>query len=217
MIRVLVACEFTGVVRDAFTREGVYAMSSDLRETETPGEHYKGDVRDVLDDNWDLLIAHPPCHDIASSGARWFKAKKGLQRVSLDFVLLFFRCGIPRICIENPVGLIGTKIRKASQYVHPWMFGDPFEKKTGLWLKNLPKLVPTNVVEPPPREVWRNGKTYPKWMSMSPGEDRRKERSRTFPGMAKAMADQFIEYIARRSKTKFPINVNKPNKGFFDV
>lgn len=209
------ACEFTGAVRDAFIARGAYAMSCDLMESENPGPHYRGDVRDVMNDNWDLLIAHPPCHDICSSGARWFSQKKRQQRESLEFVRYLFRCGVKRICIENPVGLIGSMIRPASQYIHPWMFGDPFEKRTGLWLVNLPKLKPTNIVEPPLRMIIKGGKSMPAWYAMSPKIDRRKERSRTFPGIANAMAEQWLDYIQKHKEGEY--TPSKTQQKFFDL
>ncbi len=152
-MRVLIACEFSGVVRDAFLRHGHDAMSCDLLPTEVPGPHHQGDVRDILGDGWDLMIAHPPCTDLAVSGARWF-AEKGADRQeeALEFVRTLVCAPIPRICIENPVSVISTRLfpdRKArpDQIIQPWMFGHGETKATCLWLKNLPKLLPTNVVE----------------------------------------------------------------------
>ena len=193
-MRVLVACEFSGTVRDAFTARGHHAMSCDLLPSETPGLHHQGDVRDVLDGGetpWDLLIAHPPCTDLAVSGARHFAAKRadGRQQAALDFVRLLLDAPVPRIAVENPVSIISSHIRPATQYVQPWMFGHPETKKTGLWLVNLPPLVPTDDVEQqmlqlPPAERHRVHR-------MPPGPDRWRERSRTFPGLAAAMADQW--------------------------
>lgn len=190
-MRVLVACEYSGVVRDAFASRGHTAMSCDLLPTESPGPHYVGDVRDVLDNGWDLMIAHPPCTDLAVSGARHFPAKQadGRQAAALDFVRLLLNAPVPRIAVENPVSIISSRIRKPTQYVHPWWFGHPESKKTGLWLNNLPPLVPTNnvydqMMSLPPAE--RNRVHY-----MSPGPDRWRERSRTFRGLAAAMADQW--------------------------
>lgn len=195
-MRVLVACEYSGRVRDAFTARGHAAMSCDLLESETPGLHYVGDVRDVLEGDsdgrpWDLLIAHPPCTDLAVSGARHFPAKRadGRQQAALDFVRLLLEAPVPRIAVENPVSVISSKIRPASQYVQPWQFGHPETKKTGLWLTNLPPLVPTNDVSVEmaaltPAERHRVHR-------MPPGPDRWKERSRTFAGIAAAMADQW--------------------------
>ena len=190
-MRVLVACEYSGRVRDAFTAAGHEAMSCDLLDSETPGAHYVGDVRDVLEGGWDLLIAHPPCTDLAVSGARHFPAKiaDGRQAAALEFVRLLLAAPVPRIALENPVSIISSRIRPATQYVQPWEFGHPETKKTGLWLKNLPPLVPTADVSAamallPPSE--RNRVHH-----MSPGPDRWRHRSRTFEGIAAAMATQW--------------------------
>ena len=181
MSRVLVACEFSGTVRDAFKERGHYAQSCDLLPSETPGEHYQGDVRDILGDGWDLMIAHPPCTHLAVSGARWFKEKQKEQKEALDFVRELMNAPIPKICIENPISIISTRIRKPDQIIHPWMFGHGETKATCLWLKNIPKLEPTNIVE---------GRD-PRVHKMPPGPDRWKERSRTYSGIAQAMAAQW--------------------------
>ena len=180
-MRVLVACEYSGAVRDAFLARGHDAMSCDLLETERPGPHYQGDVRDVLGDGWDLMIAHPPCTHLAVSGARWFKDKQVEQQEALDFVRLLLEAPIPRIALENPISIISSRIRKPDQIVQPWMFGHGETKATCLWLKNLPKLKPTNVVDGRHARVHR----------MPPGPDRWKERSRTYAGIAAAMAAQW--------------------------
>lgn len=181
-MNVLVACEFSGVVRDAFARRGHNAWSCDLLPSERPGGHHQGDVRDLLVQGaWDLLIAHPPCTHLAVSGARWFKDKQEEQVVALDFVRLLLDAPIPRIALENPVSIISSRIRKPDQIVQPWQFGHGETKATCLWLKNLPPLVPTNIVEGREHRVHR----------MPPGPDRWRERSRTFEGIAEAMADQW--------------------------
>lgn len=180
-MNVLVACEFSGIVRDAFTMAGHDAWSCDLIETERPGPHIQGDVLDILDDGWDLLIAHPPCTHLAVSGARWFKYKQKEQAEALEFVRRLLDAPVPRIALENPVGVISTRIRKPDQYVQPWMFGHGETKKTGLWLKNLPLLEPTNIVEGREGRVWKE----------SPSPERWKNRSRTYPGLAEAMAKQW--------------------------
>ena len=180
-MRVLVACEYSGVVRDAFIKKGHDAMSCDLLETELPGPHYVGDVRDVLDRGWDLMICHPPCTHLAVSGARWFKDKVPKQIAALDFVRLLLAAPIPRIALENPVSVISSKIRKPDQIIQPWQFGHGETKATCLWLKNLPKLVPTDVVEGREARVHK----------MAPSPDRWKERSRTYQGIAEAMATQW--------------------------
>ena len=177
----LVACEFSGTVRDAFRALGHDAVSCDLLPTEKPGPHYQGDVRDVLGDGWDLAVCHPPCTHLAVSGARWFKDKQKEQAGALAFVLLLMNAPIERIALENPVSIISSRIRKPDQIIQPWQFGHGETKATCLWLKNLPKLVPTNVVSGRKNRIHR----------MPPGPDRWKERSRTFPGIATAMAAQW--------------------------
>jgi hypothetical protein len=216
-LRVLVACESSGVVRDAFNRLGHVATSCDLLESETLGDHYTGDVRDILGNGWDLIIAHPPCtylnvaaawafsdpdfekfpgvgyHQKVRPGTLVGEARRKAQAEALDFVRLFMDADCPRIAIENPVGAISTNIRKADQYIHPHQFGDDARKTTGLWLKGLPKLVPTKSV--PPRMV--NGK--PRWSNqcdngqnkLTPSDDRWRERSKTYQGIADAMALQW--------------------------
>ena len=182
-MRVLVACEYSGTVRDAFLCAGHYAMSCDLLpcESTASGDHYHGDVLDVLDRGWDLMIAHPPCTHLAVSGARWFKDKKEQQKEALDFVRLLLNAPINMIALENPVSIISSHIRKPDQIIHPWMFGHGETKATCLWLKNLPLLKPTNIVDGREQRIHR----------MPPGTNRWKERSRTFVGIAKAMAEQW--------------------------
>jgi len=181
MVRVLIACEFSGVVRDAFIECGHDAVSCDLLPTETPGPHIQGDVLEVLDDGWDLMIAHPPCTHLAVSGARWFKDKVEEQKEALDFVRTLLAAPIPRIALENPVSVISTQIRKPEQIVQPWQFGHGETKQTCLWLKNLPLLQPTNVVDGREPRVHR----------MPPSPDRWKLRSITYAGFAQAMAEQW--------------------------
>jgi site-specific DNA-cytosine methylase len=146
-MRVLIACEFSGRVRDAFIAKGHDAVSCDLLPTDEPGPHHQGDVRDLLVERWDLLIAHPPCTHLAVSGARWFKDKKEEQKEALDFVRLLLDADIERIALENPISVISSKIRKPDQIIQPWQFGHGETKATCLWLKNLPLLLPTNIVE----------------------------------------------------------------------
>lgn len=182
-LRVLVACEYSGAVRDAFAALGHDAMSCDLLDSEKPGKHYKGDVFDVIGEGWDLMIAHPPCTDLAVSGARHFAAKiaDGRQQRALEFVQRLMDAPIPRLALENPISIISSKIRKPDQIIQPWQFGHGETKATCLWLRGLPLLVHTNVVEGREQRVWK----------MPPGPDRWKERSRTFPGIAAAMAEQW--------------------------
>ncbi len=180
-MRILVACEFSGIVRDAFIAQGHDAMSCDLLPTESQGPHYQGDVRDVLGDGWDMMIAHPPCTHLAVSGAKHFHRKAVEQADALDFVRLLLAAPIERIALENPVSIISTRIRKPDQIIQPWMFGHGETKTTCLWLKGLPKLKPTNVVDGRIARIHR----------MPPGPDRWKERSRTYTGIAAAMAAQW--------------------------
>ena len=188
-LQVLVACEYSGRVRDAFAARGWDAWSCDLLETETPGNHYHGNVEDIICDDWNLMICHPPCTHLAVSGARHFAEKiaSGEQQAALDFVRYLLDAPINHIALENPVSIISTKIRKASQYVQPWQFGHGETKKTGFWLKNLPLLEPTNIVE------GREAKVH----KMSPGPNRWKERSRTYEGIALAMAAQWGSYVEK--------------------
>jgi len=180
-VKVLVACEYSGVVRDAFAARGHDATSCDLLPTENPGQHYQGDVIDIIGDGWDLMIAHPPCTHLAVSGARWFKDKQAEQAEALDFVRMLLDAPVHMIALENPVSIISSKIRKPDQIIQPWQYGHGETKATCLWLKNLPVLVPTNIVEGREARVHR----------MPPGPDRWKERSRTFDGIARAMAEQW--------------------------
>jgi site-specific DNA-cytosine methylase len=192
-MKVLVACEYSGTVRDAFIERGHDAMSCDLLPSETPGPHYQGDVRDILyrhhvskEEQWDLVIAFPPCTDLCVSGARWFAEKRadGRQAASIEFFNLFTRMPI-RWAIENPVGIMSTQYRKPDQIIQPWQFGHGETKATCLWLNGLPPLVPTNVVSGREGRVWK----------MPPGPDRAKERSRTYTGIAAAMAEQWGVFI----------------------
>lgn len=182
IVRVLVACEFSGRVRDAFTARGHFAVSCDLLPSERERErHHQGDVRDILADGWDLMVAHPPCTHLAVSGARWFKEKRLEQAEALDFVRLLMDAPIPRIAIENPISVISSRIRKPDQIIQPWQFGHGEVKATCLWLKNLPPLVPTCIVSGREAKVHR----------MPPRPDRWRERSRTYQGVADAMAQQW--------------------------
>lgn len=192
MARILVACEYSGTVRDAFIRAGHDAMSCDLLPTDAPGPHYQGDVRDVLNDGWDLMIAHPPCTDLSVSGARWFPQKRadGTQQASIAFFLLFTQTKIPRVAIENPVGIMSTVYRKPTQVIQPWMFGHPEFKATCLWLSNLPPLTPTNVLQPPKKNE-ADWKAWNRVHKCPPGPLRKKLRSWRYPYIADAMAAQW--------------------------
>lgn len=189
-VRILIACEFSGIVRDAFLERGHNAVSCDLLPSERPGPHYQGDVLDLLWDDWDLMLAFPPCTHLAVSGARWFKDKIKEQNEALDFIRKLLNAPIPKICLENPVGIIGTRIRKVDQIIHPWQFGHETTKPTCLWLKGLPLLEPTNIVSRGVRKVYLSGKTAPLWHNQT-GRGQGKRRSVTFEGIAKAMAAQW--------------------------
>jgi hypothetical protein len=180
-MKVLVGCEFSGIVRDVFAAKGHDVWSCDLLPTERPGNHIQGDVLAILNDGWDLAIFHPPCTHLAVSGARWFKDKLSEQAEALSFVWMLMDAPIPRIAIENPISIISSRIRKPDQIIQPWQFGHGETKATCLWLKGLPKLIPTNIVE------GREGRVF----RMPPSPTRWKERSRTMQGIADAMADQW--------------------------
>jgi hypothetical protein len=180
-MKVLVACEFSGIVRDAFIARGHDAVSCDLLPTEKPGPHIQDDVFNHLSDGWDMMIFCWPCTNMAVSGARWFKDKAEEQRRDVEAFIKLMECDIPRIAGENPVGVLSTKYRKPDQIIQPWQFGHGETKATCLWLKNLPLLQPTNIVEGRTARVHRE----------PPGPDRWKNRSRTYQGIADAMADQW--------------------------
>lgn len=212
-MKVLVACEYSGVVRDAFINKGHEAVSCDLLPCESDlGKHYQGDVTDILYDGWDMMIAHPPCTYLSVSGARWYyhpedkelpyeerrphplhPNRRKLQQEALDFVQLLLDAPIEKIAVENPVSVISTRIKKPTQIIQPYEYGHPTSKSTCLWLKNLEPLQPTDIVEP----IWINvsdGKRMSKFHYDTytlPKEERGKIRSATFPGIAKAMADQW--------------------------
>ena len=180
-MKVLIACEFSGIVREAFAKRGHDATSDDLLPTEIPGKHYQGNVLDIIGDGWDLMIAHPPCTHLAVSGARWFKDKQFEQAAALRFVWKLMIADIPRIAIENPVSIISSRIRKPDQIIQPWQFGHGETKATCLWLKNLPLLKPTIIVNGRENRIHK----------MPPSENRWRERSRTYQGIADAMAEQW--------------------------
>lgn len=187
-MKVLVACEYSGTVRDAFIRMGHDALSCDLLPTDKPGPHYQGDVFDIINEGWDIMIAHPPCTHLAVSGAKHFYKKQKEQEEALNFVRQLMSANIPMICIENPVSVISSKIKKPSQIIQPYFFGDPFQKTTCLWLKNLPNLIPTNIVDKGEFYISPSGKKLPKWYSDNKSA---KARSKTFQGIADAMANQW--------------------------
>jgi hypothetical protein len=198
-MRVLVACEYSGRVRDAFLDAGHYALSCDLLPTDSThprGEHYQGDVLNLLDEGWDLMIAHPPCTYLSVSGMHW--TTRGLRdpkltEDALDFVRKLLDAPIERIALENPVSVISSRIRKPDQIINPYEFGHDASKKTCLWLKNLPKLASTNLIEPRiinGRKRWGN-QTDSGQNKLAPSDDRWKIRSETYEGIAQAMAKQW--------------------------
>ena len=183
-MRVIVACEYSGRVREAFRKLGHDAWSCDILESEDDSEfHIQTRIEDIINDGWDLMIAHPPCTHLAVSGARHFKAKQesGVQQEALEFVRLLLEADIPKIALENPISIISSKIRKPDQIIQPWQFGHGETKATCLWLKGLPKLVPTNIVDGREQRIHK----------MPPSPTRWKERSRTYQGIADAMALQW--------------------------
>lgn len=201
-MKVLVACEYSGVVRDAFARRGHDSWSCDLLATESPGNHYVGDVRDILDDDWDLLIAHPPCTYLSVSGLHW--NKRNPERIkkteeALEFARLFFDSKIPKKCIENPVSCISSRIRKPDQIIQPYEFGHDASKRTCLWLERLKRLEINPDNRFPGRKVIYNNREYERWGNqtdsgqnkLGPSDDRWKLRSKTFEGIAEAMAEQW--------------------------
>ena len=205
-MRVLVACEYSGTVRDAFIKAGHEAMSCDLLPTEMPGPHYQGDVFDVIDAQWDLMIAHPPCTDLAVSGAAWFKEKRldGRQAASISFFMKLTKADIPHIAIENPVCIMSSLWRKPDQILQPYMFGHTETKATCLWLKGLPPLKETNNVKEetmllPERERMR-------LHYLPPSQDRWKIRSRTYTGIAEALAEQYSLFICDRREYNLKYN-----------
>jgi len=194
-MRVLIAGEFSGKVRDAFTARGHYAKSVDYRPTETPGPHHQGSWYDaaLLHESWDLMIAHPDCTFLTVSGARWFAVewRQEAQLAALHTVRALFKFPIDKIAIENPIGRLSTLFRPPDQIVQPFQFGDPFRKATCLWLKNLPPLVPTRDLGDGDAACWRE----------PPGPDRQRNRSRTYAGIADAMADQWGQTTCDRNES----------------
>jgi site-specific DNA-cytosine methylase len=202
-LKVLVACEFSGTVREAFAKRGHDAWSCDLEPTDVPGNHYQGSVFDILDGGgWDLMIAHPPCTYLTVTGNKWMKdeyknrfpTRQQDRKDAIEFFMRLANANIPMIAIENPIGIMSTTWRKPNQIIHPWQFGHEASKSTCLWLKNLPKLNPTNVVGKGEFIEYKSGKRMTKWYAdaakYSPKE-RAKIRNTTFQGIADAMADQW--------------------------
>lgn len=212
MGKVLIACEFSGIVRDAFIKKGHDAVSCDLLPTEKPGPHYQRNVLRIIRDrarliefNFDLMIAHPPCTYLTCTGNKWFKPefkdrfpdRQKQREAAVGFFMELWRSPIKKVCIENPVGIMSTRFRKPDQYIHPYFFGEPHSKKTGYWLRGLPKLEPTKTVEPE-FYIYKDGRRDPVWHVETmklPKEERTKQRSITFQGIADAMADQWGRLI----------------------
>jgi hypothetical protein len=195
-MRILIACEYSGTVRDAFAAKGHYALSCDLLPTDAPGLHYQGDVFDIINDGWDMMIAHPPCTYLSVSGMHW--TARGLRdpqltEDALEFVRRLMAAPIARIAVENPISVISSRIRKPDQIINPWQFGHDASKRTCLWLKDLPLLTPTDIVEPRivnGKKRWAN-QTDSGQNRLPPSDDRWKIRSETYTGIAQAMADQW--------------------------
>jgi hypothetical protein len=199
-MKVLIACEFSGTVRDAFIAKGHDAMSCDLEPSSTPGPHYQGDVFDILGDGWDLMIAHPPCTHLAVSGARHFAKKRadGRQQQGIDFFMALADCGIPKYAIENPIGIMSSVYRKPDQIIQPWQYGHDTTKSTCLWLNGLPLLKPTNIVDKGGVWVAKSGKRMSQWFyesSLLQPKERERMRNKTFQGIADAMAAQWGEQL----------------------
>ena len=202
-LKILIACEFSGTVRDAFIRGGHSAMSCDLEPTESVGPHYQGDVMDIINNGWDMMIAFPPCTHLAVSGAKHFAKKRadGRQQQGIDFFLKIINANIPKIAVENPIGIMSTIYKKPTQIIQPWQFGHEAQKTTCLWLKNLPVLQHTKLVDKGIFYVTPTGKKMPSWMSdpvdangkkLAYGSDAiKKIRNKTFQGVADAMATQW--------------------------
>jgi hypothetical protein len=192
-MKVLIACEYSGTVRDAFRALGHDAVSCDLLPSDAPGPHYQGDVSDIITDGWDLMVAHPPCTYLCSSGLHWNKRRPeraAKTEEALRFVEFLMNAPIPRIAIENPIGCISTRICKPDQTIQPWQFGHPESKATCLWLKGLPALTPTDVLPLPDTGRWQN-QTASGQNKLAPSADRWKIRSTTYQGIADAMASQW--------------------------
>ena len=197
-MKILLACEESQAVTKEFRLLGHEAYSCDILPTSgnNPEWHLQQDVTSLLNKKWDLIIAFPPCTHLASSGAAWFeqKRKDGRQQEGIDFFMLFTKSNCPKIVIENPVGIMSSVYRKPDQIVQPYQYGDPYEKRTCLWLKGVPLLKPTNIVKPEARTVYESGKTMPTWYADAwgkPKTERSKIRSKTFIGIARAMAQQW--------------------------
>lgn len=201
-MKILIACEYSGIVRDAFAASGHDVTSCDLEPSESAGKHYRGDVMDIINDGWDMMIAHPPCTYLTVTGNKWFKeeyrerfpTRERDREDAKNFFMLLANAPIPRIAIENPIGIMSSAWRKPDQIIHPYQFGHEATKATCLWLKNIPRLEPTNIVSKGEFVTYKSGKRCTKWYADAAKHDpimRAKIRSRTFPGIAQAMAAQW--------------------------
>lgn len=193
-MRILAACEMSGAVRDAFAKRGHDAWSCDIVPSIAPGNHILGDAVDAISQKWDLVIAFPPCTHLAVSGAKHFaeKRKTGVQQAAVEFFMKFVECQCDKVVIENPIGIMSTLWRKPDQIIQPWQFGHEFQKSTCLWLKGVPKLVPTSIVGKGEFHVTKSGRSIPKWIHAAAWKKNRSQlRSMTFTGIAEAMADQW--------------------------
>jgi len=202
-MKILIACEFSGTVRDAFIKAGHNAISCDIEPTDSPGPHYQGDMFDIINDGWDMMIAFPPCTHLAVSGAKHFVQKRadGRQQQGIDFFLKVANVDIPKIAVENPVGIMSSIYRKPNQIIQPWQFGHEAQKTTCLWLKNLPPLQHTKIVNKGSFYITKSGKRMPSWSHDTVGADGKKLgyntleikkiRNKTFQGIADAMANQW--------------------------
>lgn len=213
-LKVLIACEESQVVTNEFRKLGHEAYSCDILPCSGghPEWHLQGDVTPFLDEYWDIIVAHPPCTFLTVTGNRWFNVdrygEKAIQRAkdrkeAIEFFKLFENSKCEHVATENPVGIMSTEWRKPDQIINPYQFGDAFEKKTCLWLKGLPKLIETDVVTPPERTKFASGKSMPSWYAEAfklPKEERSRLRSKTFPGIAKAIASQWSEYVLNKIK-----------------
>lgn len=192
-MKILIACEFSGTVRDEFIKQGHDVISCDLLPTEKPGPHYQGNVFDIINNGFDMMIAHPPCTYLCSSGLHWNKRRPGREQETekaLQFVEMLMDAPIDKIAIENPIGCISSRIRKPNQIIQPYQYGHPESKATCLWLKNLPELKPTNILTLPESGRWNN-QTASGQNKLTPGPNRWAERSKTYQGIAQAMAEQW--------------------------
>jgi hypothetical protein len=218
-MKILLACEESGEVRDRFTELGHDATSCDLQPSRIPGKHYQGSVFDIINDGWDMMIAFPPCTHLAVSGAKHFEKKRadGRQQEGIDFFMAMINAPIPRIAVENPIGIMSSLYRVPDQIIQPWYFGDQFQKTTCLWLKNLPHLyhnATPNLFDANVTHVGRgefvttpSGKKLPKWYSDNKSS---KSRSKTFPGIAQAMATQWSKFILKTHLDNSPFNLVAP-------